>query len=373
MFHRASDLLTIVIPTRDRHDTLVKVVEHLLDLNLERVQVLVSDNLSDPPVSDVLTKLPESFKIIRTKSRLSMPSHWRFALSHVSTPYLTVIGDDDIIWGSRLTALFPLLESRTAPVFFWPRFSYYWLNYRDANLAGVLSVSKDFVANRVNLDDLYHRIYARSRNYTLLPSVYNSLVSTEAAIMLFGRVEELVPADCISPDMASAFRICSHFKDGIFLTCQISVSGISHHSNGMNAHQHPLFFSEFTEINLRPRWLTKCCIPYFSASAKSLLLEIHDYFSGSKRNLDFGEDFGDLPDFFKSEIFSYYINDQIAVVSSGIEIINRCSQSLNVVSPIREDALSMMFFPSFLMTGGKVPQDFEGNELLLVSRFLSTL
>jgi hypothetical protein len=373
MFQRKDDLLTIVVPTRDRHDTLSKVIEHLLDLNLQRVRVLISDNLSHPPVSDVLANLPESFKVIRTKSRLSMPSHWRFALSYVSTPYLTVIGDDDIIWGNRLLAVLPLLESRIASVFFWPRFSYYWLNYRDSNLAGMLSVSKDFVASRVDLNELYHRIFALSRNYAVLPSVYNSLVSTETAISLFGSTEELVPVDCIAPDMASAFRICSHFKDGIFLTAQVSVSGISHHSNGMNPSQHALFFSEFTEINLRPRWLNRCCIPSLGSAAKDLFFLIHDYFSGSSRDLNFGEDFEDLPDFFRSEIFSFYANNEIAIVNSAIEMINKCSQSLRTVSPVRQDALTTSFFPSFSMTGGKIPQDFEGNELLLVSRFLGTL
>lgn len=373
MFQRNDDLLTIVVPTRDRHDTLSKVIEHLLDLNLERIQVLISDNLSAPPVSDVLPDLPESFKIIRTNSRLSMPSHWRFALSHVSTPYLTVIGDDDIIWGNRLLAVLPLLESRTAPVFFWPRFSYYWLNYRDENLAGLLSVSKDFVAKRVNLDELFHRIFVLSRNYAILPSVYNSLVSTETAIRLFGSIEELVPVDCMAPDIASAFRICSHFKDGVFLTTQVSVSGISHHSNGMNPSQHALFFSEFGELNLRPRWLNKCCIPTLGSAAKDLFFLIHDYFSGSGRDLNFGEHLGDLPDFFRSEFFSFYANNEIAIVSSASDLVNSFSQSFKEVSPIREEVFSTGFFPSFSMIGCKVPQDFSGNELLLVSRFLSSL
>ena len=89
---------TVVIPTRDRADTLLYAIRSALSQDYQDFTVLVSDNASEDNTADVVASITdERLRYVHTGRRLSMSHNWEFALRHVPDGWVTVIGDDDAI------------------------------------------------------------------------------------------------------------------------------------------------------------------------------------------------------------------------------------------------------------------------------------
>ena len=89
---------TIVIPTRERKDTLVHALATALSQDYQNYEVLVSDNASLDGTQEMVSDLKaERLRYINTGRRVSMSENWEFALSHVKPGWVTFLGDDDAI------------------------------------------------------------------------------------------------------------------------------------------------------------------------------------------------------------------------------------------------------------------------------------
>lgn len=366
-------LLTIVIPTRDRLDTLAKVIEHLIEINVPQVKFLICDNFSSISVREALGELPANFLIIRSESRLSMPDNWRFALSKVDTRYVSVIGDDDIIWKKRLLSIFPVLEKFDIPVLFWFRYPYFWGSYRGGGSPGTLLFVRENSAEKVNLDILLSDIFPKTLDYQWMPSIYNSVVSTRHAVSAFGALEEIIPKDCISPDVASAFRISSSFRWGLHLTAPISISGISHNSNGMNPHHHQQFLGEFSHIKLRPGWINDGVRLLEHGNTLTKISIIHDYFCGVKEIQSSEDSIESFPNYLKRIIIDLFDREKIAMSKKLIERLGLLGRDV----PERKVPNIHISDTGFVRTCKILRANFdlttENNEILLVSRYLNSI
>lgn len=276
---QADALLTILIPTRDRHETLVQVVDVLSNDLPDGVEILVSDNYSAPGARSVLPYRP-NLRVIRTDRRMSMPDHWRFALEHVTGRYLTIIGDDDFIWTARLKQVLPFLEKDEFELIHWHRGAYFWSSYRVSESAGTLIVYNGTSAKTLTCSSLQGEYFELTGDYQHLPSVYNSLISCKSARKHFGKLSDLVPKDCLAPDVSSAFRISSLFPSTVYCNFPVSISGISKFSNGMNPDLQHQFFSEFGPKAYEPSRFSKEITP-LSIQGDSLKGLLHDFCCGN--------------------------------------------------------------------------------------------
>jgi len=87
---------TIIVPTRERSDTLLHTLANVLSHDYPNFQVLVSDNASKDDTRQLVLALNDArIRYINTESRVSMGENWEFALSHVETGWVTILGDDD--------------------------------------------------------------------------------------------------------------------------------------------------------------------------------------------------------------------------------------------------------------------------------------
>jgi len=81
---------TIVIPTRERSDTLMHAIKTALSQDYENFRVLVSDNASQDQTKEKVEALKDPrIHYINTGQRVSMSENWEFALNHVSDGWLT--------------------------------------------------------------------------------------------------------------------------------------------------------------------------------------------------------------------------------------------------------------------------------------------
>ena len=105
-----STKFTIVIPTRERCDTLYWSLHTCVSQRYENLEILVSDNYSQDATRDVVMSFNDPrIRYVNTGKRVSMTANWEFALAHVEDGYVTYIGDDDGMMPNALVELNQLI------------------------------------------------------------------------------------------------------------------------------------------------------------------------------------------------------------------------------------------------------------------------
>src|SRR5262245_1153584 len=89
------DLLTIVIPTRDRPEQLELCLESIFEQQAIIPDVIVSDNSvhDHPAIGDARQRY--GFTYVRQSGDLSMTDHLNACLELSSTPWMMLLHDDD--------------------------------------------------------------------------------------------------------------------------------------------------------------------------------------------------------------------------------------------------------------------------------------
>lgn len=87
---------TVIIPTRERADTLIHCLRTVVIQDYDNLEIIVSDNWSQDNTKDVVESFADPrIRYVNTGERLSMSHNWEFALGHVTEGWVTVVGDDD--------------------------------------------------------------------------------------------------------------------------------------------------------------------------------------------------------------------------------------------------------------------------------------
>ena len=105
-----SDKLSIFIPTYNRWDILEKTLEHLLIGNAIGVRVVVMDNASTQQSANKVNALVERFKqvpckVVRHPVNIGGDANILRAIELCETPYLMIVGDDDILYPNYLESI----------------------------------------------------------------------------------------------------------------------------------------------------------------------------------------------------------------------------------------------------------------------------
>ena len=75
---------TVVIPTRERCDTLEHSLRTCVTQDYDNLEILISDNFSQDRTREVVESFNDKrIRYINTGKRLSMTDNFEFALSHV--------------------------------------------------------------------------------------------------------------------------------------------------------------------------------------------------------------------------------------------------------------------------------------------------
>ena len=133
-------LFSIVIPTRERAETLAFTLRTCLNQDFDDYEIIVSDNCSSPATREVVDAAgSEKVKYVRSDQPLSIAASWEFAVSHASGEYVTGIGDDDGLMPYALRELDRLIGRHDRPAaVHWHRGTYSWPNVAVAHEANVL-------------------------------------------------------------------------------------------------------------------------------------------------------------------------------------------------------------------------------------------
>jgi glycosyltransferase involved in cell wall biosynthesis len=90
------DKFTLIIPTRERADTLLYTLKAVTNSDYDNFKVIISDNNSADNTRDVAYSINDKrFQYVNPGERLSMSANYEYALSHVKEGWVSYLGDDD--------------------------------------------------------------------------------------------------------------------------------------------------------------------------------------------------------------------------------------------------------------------------------------
>lgn len=146
-------VISVVVPTRDRPDTLQSCLE-TLRLNISPdIEIVVQDNFSGPETEATVRQaqmLDSRIRFERSPTRTSQRHNFELGLRATRGTYLTIIGDDDGFVPGALDWLSDKLKSTPVDAVRWNLLKYVWPNL-SGDGEGFLDVFPDKCSGDVSL------------------------------------------------------------------------------------------------------------------------------------------------------------------------------------------------------------------------------
>lgn len=232
--------LTIVIPTRERCDTLNATLKSCVHQQLEQLTILVVDNFSGDMTKSVVASFQDPrIRYINTGRRLAMSVNWEFALSHVHSDYVMFLGDDDAVLPNATSEMMNLVDEHPGvDAISWPSVEYGWPSCQIADFRDrlVIPLTRG-LERRSARSDLLDVIKFR-RPYSKLPFLYKGLVRADVIRQLRLASGGKVFHSRI-PDVYFGIAACAVVDEYLFSSRPLTLNGASAHSNGTSSFAGP--------------------------------------------------------------------------------------------------------------------------------------
>ena len=222
----------IIIPTRNRFETVKYSVQTCLNQNYENLEVVVSDNASTDNTKNILKEFSDSrLKYQRSDSLLPMLHSWEFALSAVKeSGYVHFMGDDNGLTIDAVERVIEIVRQTKLNIVLSNPIQYTWPN--SVVKYGFLSIPKDKNIHIINSSSALRSAYNLVIGFDRLPTINASFVHTDVineVKILFGGSYFIAS----NPDVCSAIANAFIEKEYVYCEKPFVINGASVHSNGM--------------------------------------------------------------------------------------------------------------------------------------------
>jgi glycosyltransferase involved in cell wall biosynthesis len=223
---------SVVIPTRERADTLRWSLRTVLEQDFDSYEVVVCDNCSSPATREVVEAADSpNVRYVRAPRPLAMSANWELAVGEARGEYITVLGDDDGLMPFALREADNLIHRHRPPALHWLRGLYTWPTIatpKDANFLH-LPLTR-FVLERDAREQIAAVVRFRS-GADALPMVYNALIHRDVIARHREQAGKVFPN--AYPDIYSGIGLA--YVAGRFLSVglPLNIAGLSGNSNGM--------------------------------------------------------------------------------------------------------------------------------------------
>jgi len=228
--------LTILIPTKDRYNTLKPLCKYLneKDANFE---VIISDNSSDnSPISEFIKTLNNKFIYIHEHKPLSMRDNCDRGIHLASGEYITMIGDDDGVIIDNIFSCLKVLDAEGMDFALSQNCKYMWPNLK-VRLFGNKSYG---ILRNFDKKDNNKIIFSKRElekvgelggvSINDLPRLYQGLVKTKYLKESIEKYKTMFLAPM--PDMSSSTLLASVTTKGIIFHKPFIINGVSSKSGG---------------------------------------------------------------------------------------------------------------------------------------------
>ncbi|HMH23183.1 MAG TPA: glycosyltransferase [Puia sp.] len=225
---------SIVIPTRNRYETLQYTLCTVIRQKFTDFELIISDNSDEESLGE-LSMIDayledERVKYYRPPSVLAMVDHWEFAVSKAAGRYIIVFGDDDGLVEDALTYLFDIIEKTQTELVSWARVEYSWPDRKPENYANLIIVPYMARTGVVNSISYIKDVISANADYRYLPMFYNSAVSSRLVKLLKEKTGRVFGAS--SPDIYTGYSFAYLTKEYLTVGYPLSINGVSSKSNG---------------------------------------------------------------------------------------------------------------------------------------------
>lgn len=222
---------TIILPTRERADTLYFALKTCVSQNYPELQILVSDNCSQDNTYNIVHSFNDSrIGYIRPPERLSMSHHWEFALSHVEEGFVCFLGDDDGFLPNGLSEIDALINLHKVSAVNWKSDLYLWPSFNFNERANLLKVSLNNSHKVLEGAAELAALISCKNGYEIVPWLYKGFVDV-AIIRRVQRVSKTFFCSRI-PDVYSGIALANFVEKYIYSYIPFTLDGISGNSNG---------------------------------------------------------------------------------------------------------------------------------------------
>ena len=233
-------LLSVVIPTLNRPDTLRHAIATLAAQNCRDCEFIIQNNGGNAEIAALVDATGDArFKHFATSDIVTMPENWERALAHASGEHVAFIGDDDGLMPDACAIAASVLQHSHHELLSWAPYTYYWPHYYHAGFRNRLLAAVDyrFTAERVSSHDELARFYNYQVHYSRLPMIYNSFVRRDVIERVKARLGRYFVG--ANPDVTSGIVNAAVTQSFVRLTRPLSMTGLSQHSTGQT-----FFFAE---------------------------------------------------------------------------------------------------------------------------------
>jgi len=239
---------SVIIPTRERADTLYWSIKTCITQDYSNLEILVSDNYSQDNTREVVESFDDSrIRYINPEKRLGMSNHWDFALSHATGDYIMIIGDDDGLLPNACEQVNTILKTFKTDVVCSPFLAYIWpTNVASDNFSNILTFFRFNESGLLDAKENLSKVSLKGYEHSILPMIYWSFVSSA----LINRIKLKTGGSffhAVCPDIYSGVIISNHITSFYRSKTPFVLPGSSHNSNG--ASQSSLDMSKKAEIN----------------------------------------------------------------------------------------------------------------------------
>ena len=168
---------SVVIPTRERPDTLRCALATCLNQAFDDYEIVVCDNGTSDRTREVVADVASRHvRHIRAPRSLAMSDNWELGVSEARGDFILLLGDDDGLMPFALAELDRLLDRLRTQVVRWEASFYSW---PDINMAGAANYLRLPLRRTLTMLDARSTIAAVLRfelPYVKLPMLYTAVV-----------------------------------------------------------------------------------------------------------------------------------------------------------------------------------------------------
>jgi len=168
---------SIVIPTRQRHQTLGYAIQSVLFQEWPDFELVVMDNCSDNETWGVVKQFRSpKVRYERAPRVLPMNENWETGLSLTRGEYVFFMGDDDALMPDGLRLAHEILTRANLDVLSWLKYTYWWDSAIEPTVRGRLFVHFGCQFHQLDRMQTIQNFYEWRTGMNRLPSIYTSLV-----------------------------------------------------------------------------------------------------------------------------------------------------------------------------------------------------
>ena len=289
---------SIVIPTRDRPDTLEFTLRTCLAQDWQDLELIVSDNFSPPQTREVIEKHSDPrLRYVRTPAPLAMTDSLEFAVAQAKGQYVIILGDDDGLLCHALPVIDRILRATNTPVLRWDSAVYNWPNIRnphfqsDTLLLPLSQTNSTHSLHVCNSSKLIQDAVNGAISYSDLPIIFASAIRRDLLQQLRSRTGRIFKTR--TPDVYTAFAVAAVAGEYYSLRAPLGICGRSGNSTGVARHfckKGSPIDNEFRRLNARAGYELHPWVPDLppiaSAVADAFLWAKHDLFPNDGPVLD---------------------------------------------------------------------------------------